>query len=232
MSCGGSGSQSTPADPTASLTPQTPDPNQPGSTDANGTTVDGGSSGPTPDAATPQPQLEAAYGVIFPVPLGALGGLALDAEGEGLLAAGAGAGEAVSALDTAFVEGTGGLTESAPAVADATADLGAETTASSTSQGTTYAEGTSSTWDPSAVPQTGRVLNVATDVPPAEFQANLEANGYSVTAQGVSGNGPFTVLSNGGRTYTIYTATSTGEASAAVYDVAGESVLKYRFFGQ
>ncbi len=91
-------------------------------------------------------------------------------------------------------------------------------------------EGEASAWDTS-LPQTGKILNVGTDVTATQFQANLTSNGFEAVAEGVSTNGPFTVLSNGGRTYTIYTATSTGEASAQVFNSAGETVLKYRLGG-
>ena len=75
-----------------------------------------------------------------------------------------------------------------------------------------------------------RYANYATKLTAREFQNNLLANGYKIVRQGVSSNGPFTVLSQGERTYTIYTATSTGNASALVR-VAGQTVSKIRLGG-
>lgn len=78
-----------------------------------------------------------------------------------------------------------------------------------------------SAWSTTALPQTGSVLNVATDVAATEAQSNLIANGYRIVQQGVSSNGPYAVLSNGTTNYTIYTATSTGASSMQVTGVAG-----------
>jgi hypothetical protein len=89
------------------------------------------------------------------------------------------------------------------------------------------AEGPASLWD-TTIPQTGRYLNVGTDVTAAEFAENLIANGFDVVKQGVSSNGEFTVLSNGQTTYTIYTATSTGGSSVQVFNSGGQTLLKYR----
>jgi len=58
----------------------------------------------------------------------------------------------------------------------------------------------------------------------------LVRDGYRVIRQGVGSNGPFTVLSKGEKTYTIYRATSTGEAAADVF-VAGQRVSKLRLSG-
>jgi RHS repeat-associated protein len=90
-----------------------------------------------------------------------------------------------------------------------------------------FREGAFSSWDPS-IPQTGQYLNVGTDVTASQFQATLEANGFSIAQEGLSSNGPFAILTNGQTTYTIYTATSTGEASVQVFNSAGQTVLKYR----
>jgi RHS repeat-associated protein len=75
-----------------------------------------------------------------------------------------------------------------------------------------------------------RYTNYATKLTAKEFQSSLLANGYKIVRQGVSSSGPFTVLSKGEQTYTIYTATSTGGASAMVR-VAGRTVSKIRFGG-
>ncbi len=44
-------------------------------------------------------------------------------------------------------------------------------------------------------------------------------------------NGPVTVLSNGQKIYTIYTATSTGSASVQVANAAGQILSKIRLSG-
>jgi hypothetical protein len=51
-----------------------------------------------------------------------------------------------------------------------------------------------------------------------------------VLRQGVGSKGTFTGLSKGEKTYTIYRATSTGEAAADVF-VAGQRVSKLRLSG-
>jgi RHS repeat-associated protein len=75
-----------------------------------------------------------------------------------------------------------------------------------------------------------RYANYATKLTAREFQSNLLANGYKIVRQGISSNGPFTVLSSGEKTFTIYTATSTGGASVQVR-VAGQIVSKIRLGG-
>ena len=92
------------------------------------------------------------------------------------------------------------------------------------------AAGASSLWD-TTIPQTGGYLNVGTNVTATEFQANLTSNGFNIVRAGVSSNGPFAVLTNGETTYTIYTATSTGESSAQVFNSLGQTLLKYRLGG-
>ena len=72
--------------------------------------------------------------------------------------------------------------------------------------------------------------NLGVKLTAGEFQANLVRDGYRVIRQGVGSNGPFTVLSKGEKTYTIYRATSTGEAAADVF-VAGQRVSKLRLSG-
>lgn len=76
-----------------------------------------------------------------------------------------------------------------------------------------------------------RVSNLAANLTAREFQSNLVSNGYSVVRQTVGSNGPVTVLSNGQKTYTIYTATSTGNSSAQVFDAAGNTLSKIRLTG-
>jgi hypothetical protein len=60
-----------------------------------------------------------------------------------------------------------------------------------------------------------RYVNLAAKLTAREFQANLVSNGFKIVRQTVGSNGPVTVLSNGQKTYTIYTATSTGSARCA-----------------
>ena len=75
-----------------------------------------------------------------------------------------------------------------------------------------------------------RMANLSVDLTARQFQANLIESGYTVVRQGVGTNGPFTVLSRGEKTYTIYTASSTGGVSAQVR-VAGQTVSKIRLSG-
>lgn len=75
-----------------------------------------------------------------------------------------------------------------------------------------------------------RIANLSVNLTAREFQVNLVRSGYRVVRQGVGTNGPFTVLSKGEKTYTIYTASSTGGASAQVR-VAGQTVSKIRLSG-
>jgi RHS repeat-associated protein len=76
-----------------------------------------------------------------------------------------------------------------------------------------------------------RYANIATKLSPQEFQSNLVSSGYKIIRQTTGMNGPVTVLSNGAKTYTIYTSTSTGAASAQVTNAAGEILSKIRFGG-
>jgi hypothetical protein len=75
------------------------------------------------------------------------------------------------------------------------------------------------------------VRNVTTNVTQSEFQSNLVRNGYQVVKSTVGSNGPVTVLSNGQQAYTIYTATSTGGASAQLVDSVGNTLVKIRLGG-
>jgi hypothetical protein len=94
----------------------------------------------------------------------------------------------------------------------------------------TLVDGAASTWD-TTIPQAGRYLNVGTDGTASDYKATLMSNGFNVVKQGASSNGPFTVLSNGRTTHSIYTASSTGGASAHVFNSAGQTVVKYRLGG-
>jgi filamentous hemagglutinin len=58
----------------------------------------------------------------------------------------------------------------------------------------------------------------------------LLESGYKVVNTTVGKNGPVTVLSNGTKTYSIYTATSTGESSVQVM-IGDEVVSKIRLIG-
>lgn len=72
-----------------------------------------------------------------------------------------------------------------------------------------------------------QAANLAVNLSARELQANLVKSGYNVVRQGVSSNGAYTILGNGQKTYTIYTASSTGTAAAEVR-VAGQLVSKIR----
>jgi RHS repeat-associated protein len=73
-----------------------------------------------------------------------------------------------------------------------------------------------------------RYANTAVKMTPQTFQANLISNGYRVIRESMGPNGPVTILSNGSKTYTIYTSTSTGAASVQVTNAAGEILSKIR----
>src|SRR5262249_54929237 len=73
------------------------------------------------------------------------------------------------------------------------------------------------------------VANISVKLTERELRANLISSGYKVVRQDISSNGPFTVLSNGTKTYTIYTATSGGPAVEV--SVAGRTVSKLRLSG-
>lgn len=85
---------------------------------------------------------------------------------------------------------------------------------------------TEAAWDLTSKGSRYENINVA--LTPREFQANLVANGYKVVKQTQGTNGPVTVLSNGSKTYTIYTATSTKGPTAQVTDALGNIVSKIR----
>jgi RHS repeat-associated protein len=76
-----------------------------------------------------------------------------------------------------------------------------------------------------------RYANLAANIGAKEFQSNLIGNGYKIVRQTVGTNGPVTIMSNGTKTYTIYTATSTGELSAQLTNAAGEILSKIRLAG-
>jgi RHS repeat-associated protein len=75
-----------------------------------------------------------------------------------------------------------------------------------------------------------RMANYAVNLSARAFQSNLMRSGYKIIQQGVGPNGPFTVLAQGEKTYTIYTASSTGGPTALVR-VAGQTVSKIRLGG-
>ncbi len=75
-----------------------------------------------------------------------------------------------------------------------------------------------------------QVPNIGARLTASEFQANLISSGFTVVRQTVGPNGPVTMLSDGQKLYTIYTATSTGGASAEVR-IAGRLVSKIRLSG-
>jgi RHS repeat-associated protein len=88
--------------------------------------------------------------------------------------------------------------------------------------------GSASQWDTSLTKSGSRYLNVGTDVTASDFEKNLIDNGYIVVKRTTGSNGPVLILTNGSRTYTIYTASSTGAASAQVTGVAGNILVKIR----
>ena len=71
-----------------------------------------------------------------------------------------------------------------------------------------------------------RYVNFAAQLTAREFEANLVASGYQVSRT-IGPNGAVTLLTNGGKRYAIYTATSTGESSAQV-TLAGQKLSKIR----
>ncbi len=75
-----------------------------------------------------------------------------------------------------------------------------------------------------------RMANFGVNLTAGEFQSNLVRSGYKVIRQGVGPNGPWTMLGSGEKTYTIYTATSTGGPAAEVR-VAGQLISKIRLGG-
>lgn len=76
-----------------------------------------------------------------------------------------------------------------------------------------------------------RYTNLAANLGSKEFQSNLISNGYKIVSETAGKNGSVTVLSNGTKSYTIYTATSTGEVSAQITNAAGEILSKIRLIG-
>ncbi len=79
-----------------------------------------------------------------------------------------------------------------------------------------------------ATAKRSRYPNLSADITANDFQSNLLANGYQIVKQSSGSNGPVTVLSNGTKTYTVYTATSTGEVSAQATNSAGQILSKIR----
>jgi RHS repeat-associated protein len=79
-------------------------------------------------------------------------------------------------------------------------------------------------------PKGARMANFGVNLTAGEFQSNLVRSGYKVIRQGVGPNGPWTMLGSGEKTYTIYTATSTGGPAAEVR-VAGRLIGKIRLGG-
>ncbi len=75
-----------------------------------------------------------------------------------------------------------------------------------------------------------RMANLSVKLTARQFETPLVESGYKVVRQGVGSNGPFTVLTRGEKTCTIYTASSTGGASAQVR-IAGQTVSKIRLTG-
>jgi hypothetical protein len=71
-----------------------------------------------------------------------------------------------------------------------------------------------------------RQVNRATDVTAADFKSNLISSGYKVINESLGKNGPVTVVSDGAKTYTIYTRSSTGAPGAQLTNTAGEIIVK------
>jgi hypothetical protein len=76
-----------------------------------------------------------------------------------------------------------------------------------------------------------RYANTVAGLGARQFERNLLANGFRVAQRTIGKNGPVTILKNAQRTYVIYKATSTGEASAQVFTAAGQSLGKIRLIG-
>ncbi len=91
-------------------------------------------------------------------------------------------------------------------------------------------DGPNSTWDTSKTSQGSKYVNVNTNLTATEFQANLVANGYSVTSQGTGKNGDYTVLTKGSSTYTLYTRSSTGQAGGQFFGPNGS--VKFSLTGK
>jgi RHS repeat-associated protein len=85
-------------------------------------------------------------------------------------------------------------------------------------------------WD-TAIPQTGRYLNVGTDMTATAFRQALEEVGYNVVSQGVSKNGAYAVLSNGVMDYTFYLASSGAVSAQVTMSNIGQILVKYRLGG-
>ncbi len=81
---------------------------------------------------------------------------------------------------------------------------------------TEIVSGASSAWDTTVLPQSGSMVNPATDITAAEAQETLLQNGFTVVKDAIGPNGPVTVLTNGQSIYVFYTATSTGETTLSV----------------
>ena len=65
------------------------------------------------------------------------------------------------------------------------------------------------------------VRNIKTNVTPAEFGKNLEANGFAKKT-----NGPITSYIKGNTQYDVYSARSSTETPGAQMKISGEVVLK------
>ncbi|MGB7219764.1 MAG: RHS repeat-associated core domain-containing protein, partial [Vicinamibacterales bacterium] len=81
------------------------------------------------------------------------------------------------------------------------------------------------------LPKKGSLPNLLTNLTGREFVGNLVSNGFKITLQKMGPNGPVTILSNGHKTYKIYTASSTGGLSAEVLNAAGQTLSKVRIGG-
>lgn len=119
------------------------------------------------------------------------------------------------AIDTA-IAASGGLASGVLGGVAATSTLGLEAP--------------SMTELPNVTARGARMANFAVKLSAREFQSNLVRSGYRVIRQGVDPNGPWTMLGSGEKTYTIYTATSTGWPAAEVR-VAGQLISKIRLGG-
>ncbi|MCT7313270.1 hemagglutinin [Ralstonia sp. CHL-2022] len=96
--------------------------------------------------------------------------------------------------------------------------------------GASTTDGPTSTWGTGSTSQGSKYVNVTTNLTATEFQANLVANGYSVTSQGTGKNGDYTVLQKGSSTYTLYTRSSTGQAGAQFFGPSGS--VKFSLSGK
>ena len=75
------------------------------------------------------------------------------------------------------------------------------------------------------------VKNFAAGIGATTFEKNLISSGYAIVSRKVGSNGVVTIISNGQKTYAVYTSTSTGAASVQVTNSIGKTLSKIRLCG-